>query len=76
MTKVYQDETIGKIEFAYNGWTGRFNARINGIQATRVDKRMLRVETDAETGKTTLKIPVPDKQTVRNLLDIVGKLFG
>ena len=22
MTKVYQDETIGKIEFAYNGWTG------------------------------------------------------
>ena len=34
------------------------------------------VETDAETGKTTLKIPVPDKQTVRNLLDIVGKLFG
>lgn len=49
MTKVYQDETIGKIEFAYNGWTGRFNARINGIQATRVNKRMLRVETDAET---------------------------
>ena len=34
------------------------------------------VETDAETGQTTLKIPVPDKQTVRNLLDIVGKLFG
>jgi superfamily II DNA/RNA helicase len=34
------------------------------------------VETDAETGKTTLKIPIPDKQTVRNLLDIVGKLFG
>lgn len=34
------------------------------------------VETDAETGLTSLKIPVPDKQTVRNLLDIVGKLFG
>ena len=34
------------------------------------------VETDAETGQTLLKIPVPDKQTVRNLLDIVGKLFG
>ena len=34
------------------------------------------VETDAETGKTSLRIPVPDKQTVRNLLDIVGKLFG
>ena len=34
------------------------------------------VETDAKTGKTSLRIPVPDKQTVRNLLDIVGKLFG
>ncbi len=34
------------------------------------------IETDAETGQTSLKIPVPDKQTVRNLLDIVGKLFG
>lgn len=34
------------------------------------------VETDAETGQTSLKIPVPDKQTVRNLLDIFGKLFG
>ena len=34
------------------------------------------VETDANTGQTSLKIPVPDKQTVRNLLDIVGKLFG
>ena len=34
------------------------------------------VETDTETGQTSLRIPVPDKQTVRNLLDIVGKLFG
>ena len=34
------------------------------------------VETDTETGKTSLRIPVPDKQTVRNLLDIVGNLFG
>ena len=34
------------------------------------------IETDAETGQTSLKIPVPDKQTVRNLLDIIGKLFG
>ena len=34
------------------------------------------VETDSETGQTSLKIPVPDKQTVRNLLDIVVKLFG
>lgn len=29
-----------------------------------------------ETGQTSLRISVPDKQTVRNLLDIVGKLFG
>lgn len=34
------------------------------------------VETDSETGQTSLKIPIPDKQTVRDLLDIVGKLFG
>ena len=34
------------------------------------------VEQDETTGQTSLKIPVPDKQTVRNLLDIVGKLFG
>ena len=34
------------------------------------------VETDAETGQASLRIPVPDKQTVRNLLNIVGKLFG
>ena len=34
------------------------------------------VETDTETGQTSLKIPIPDKQTVRNLLDIVGKLFS
>ena len=34
------------------------------------------VEQDEATGQTSLKIPVPDKQTVRNLLDIVGKLFG
>jgi len=34
------------------------------------------IETDTKTGQTSLKIPVPDKQTVRNLLDIVGKLFA
>ena len=34
------------------------------------------VETDEATGQTSLRIPVPDKQTVRNLLDIVGKLFS
>ena len=34
------------------------------------------VHTDKETGKTTLNIPVPDKQSVKNILDLVGKLFG
>ena len=34
------------------------------------------VHTDEKTGQTTLQIPVKDKQTVRNVLDIVGKLFG
>ncbi len=34
------------------------------------------VVTDEKTGKTSLNIPVPDKQSVRNLLDVIGKLFG
>lgn len=33
-------------------------------------------ETDVETGKSVLKISVPDKHTVRQVLDVVGKLFG
>ena len=33
------------------------------------------VETN-EKGETTLRIPVADKQTVKNLLGLVGKLFG
>ena len=34
------------------------------------------VETDEQTGESTLRIPVPDKQTVTSLLSLVGKLFG
>ena len=34
------------------------------------------VETNTETGETHLRIPVPDKQTVSTLLNIVGKLFA
>jgi hypothetical protein len=34
------------------------------------------VETNAETGESHLRIPVPDKQTVQNLLAFVGKFFG
>lgn len=34
------------------------------------------VKTDEKTGETTINIPIPDKQTVKQLFDIVGKLFG
>ena len=34
------------------------------------------VETNAETGESHLRIPVPDKQTVQTLLNFVGKLFS
>ena len=34
------------------------------------------VETNAETGESHLRIPVPDKQTVQALLNFVGKLFS
>jgi hypothetical protein len=34
------------------------------------------VETNADTGESHLRIPVPDKQTVQTLLNFVGKLFA
>lgn len=34
------------------------------------------VTTDEKTGKTSLNIPVPDKDSVRNVLGLLGKLFG
>ena len=34
------------------------------------------VETNPETGESHLRIPVPDKQTVSTLLNLVGKLFA
>ena len=34
------------------------------------------VETDEKTGKTTLKIEIPDKESVVNVLGLFGKLFG
>ncbi len=34
------------------------------------------VTTDEKTGKTSLNIPVPDKESVRNVLGMLGKLFG
>ena len=34
------------------------------------------VETNAETGESHLRIPVPDKQTVQTMLNFIGKLFS
>ena len=34
------------------------------------------VETDKQTGKTTLRIPVPNKETVQNVLGAFAKLFS
>lgn len=33
------------------------------------------VETDEATGQTYLKIPVADKQVVRNMLELLGKML-
>lgn len=33
------------------------------------------IEKDEETGETSIKIPVEDKETVSNLLNLIGKLF-
>ena len=57
-------------------------AFLSGLAATLKSPEATRqlvdtlVHTDKETGRTTLNIPVPDKQSVQTLLDIVGKLFG
>ena len=34
------------------------------------------VETDEQTGQTTLRIPVPNKETVQNVLGAIAKLLG
>lgn len=34
------------------------------------------IETDAQTGKTSLKIPVPDRDTVVSVMGAIGKLLG
>lgn len=31
---------------------------------------------DSETGQTNIKIPVANKETVSNVLQLLGKLFG
>jgi hypothetical protein len=34
------------------------------------------VETDSETGQTHIKIPVADKQTVKNVFELLGKFLS
>lgn len=34
------------------------------------------IEEDKETGKTTLRIPVPDKESVIDFLNLAGKLLA
>ena len=34
------------------------------------------VEKDEQTGETSIKIPVESKETVSNLLNLIGKLFA
>ena len=34
------------------------------------------VEEDRENGRTTLRIPVPDKESVADLLSLLGKMFA
>lgn len=48
---------------------------LNSPEATRqlVDSM---VEENKETGETTLKIPVPDKESVVGILNLMGKLFA
>ena len=33
-------------------------------------------EKDEKTGETSIKIPVESKETVKNLLNLIGKLFA
>jgi hypothetical protein len=48
------------------------------LQSPEATERLVNtlVETNEQTGESTLRIPVPDKQTVSSLLTLVGKLFG
>lgn len=48
------------------------------LQSPEATERLVNtlVETNEQTGESTLRIPVPDKQTVASLLSLVGKLFG
>lgn len=55
-----------------------FNGLAKTLQSPEATKQLVDsiVKVDEETGETSLHIPVPDKESVANVLSMFGKLFG
>ena len=46
-----------------------------GFDLGDAESAVTRLEKNKDTGETSLKIPVPDKDTVVQVLGLLGKLF-
>ena len=55
-------------------WSARELAQVLGYSQWRNFEGI--IEKDEETGETSIKIPVESKETVSNLLNLIGKLFA
>ena len=55
-----------------------FSGLAKTLQSPEATKQLVDsiVKVDEQTGETTLHIPVPDKESVVNVLGMLGKLFG
>lgn len=55
-----------------------FSGLAKTLQSTEATKQLVDsiVKVDEQTGETSLHIPVPDKESVANVLGMLGKLFG
>lgn len=55
-----------------------FSGLARTLQSPEATRRLVDsiVEVDEKTGETSLHIPVPDKESVANVLNMIGKLFG
>ena len=53
-----------------------FNLRILALTCCLIVSPSIQSQDINEKGETTLRIPVTNKQAVKNLLNLVGKLFG
>lgn len=55
-----------------------FNGLAKTLQSPEATKQLVDaiVKVDEQTGETSLHIPVPDKDSVANVLSMLGKLFG